>query len=224
MATKSKTAVTENAKYTLPLELPPHFASMVTTVRQQVATIQQCADYATSPTVQVAADTVLSDASELDAVLVKLVNARALVRELEGQRNKISVTLHRNHGGLVTTLNVICAGVAQSVLKWGGKLLSRVQALVSEAPVPVNARFRNAKTSGTLIAACDPDKRAYAYLFQFGTTQANPEAWPAPTMESGSRHTMVGQTIGQTLYCRIAIVRRGQEAGPWSTILSVTVH
>jgi hypothetical protein len=43
-------------------------------------------------------------------------------------------------------------------------------------------------------------------------------------VEGGSSYTISGLTIGQKLYGRIAILRRGTGQGQWSGILEVTVR
>ena len=61
------------------------------------------------------------------------------------------------------------------------------------------------------------------YLVQLGTDPAHPEAWPAPVIAGGCKHTFTGLTPGQKVYLRIAIVRRGSVQGQWSVVMEVGV-
>jgi hypothetical protein len=72
-------------------------------------------------------------------------------------------------------------------------------------------------------AKCNPEKGIICYLVQMGTDPAHPEAWPQPAISSGCKHTFPGLTVGQKVYLRMAIVRRGGVQGKWSDVLEVTV-
>jgi hypothetical protein len=57
-----------------------------------------------------------------------------------------------------------------------------------------------------------------------GTTPATPDAWPAPVQEGKANHTFSGLTVGQKVYARIAVMRRGVGQGQWSNVVEILVR
>jgi hypothetical protein len=57
-----------------------------------------------------------------------------------------------------------------------------------------------------------------------GTDPAHPETWPAAVTTRGHTCKMANLPIGQTVYVRIAIIRRGSIQSQWSPTLQIQVH
>jgi hypothetical protein len=173
--------------------------------------------------VQAAATLVLADATALDKTLGDLANALALVASLEKQRNQQVGTLKQHHDTLEAQLNIASQGQAKALTAWGAKVATRTTLVASTDP-PVNAAMKTTDTAGSIVMKCKADPSAVSYAYQTGPTQANPDTWPAPVIRGESNYTLTGLTVGQKLYGRIAVVRRGTGQGQWSSILEVTVR
>jgi hypothetical protein len=210
------------AQVSLPLPAPYLHALLVSTIRKQVATVQQCTAYSTQTTVQTACTNLLTGTTTLDGTLTAHGTATALVLTLAGQRDNEVADVLRLHSGLVTALNLASNGDQATALAWTGSIKQRVRTPpttdppASPAAVPVN------KASGEVQASCAADRKAKCYIFQMGTDPAHPEAWAAPVMVPGCKYRLPGQTIGQKLYFRIAVFRSNGQ-GQWSDMVSVTV-
>jgi hypothetical protein len=57
-----------------------------------------------------------------------------------------------------------------------------------------------------------------------GTDQAHPETWPPQVVTRGHTYKVGNLPIGQVVYLRIAVIRRGSIQSPWSPILSIQVR
>ncbi len=77
---------------------------------------------------------------------------------------------------------------------------------------------------GSVLASCTAERGAQGYLFQWGSNPAHPEAWASPAFSKGHTFELHDQPIGQTLYLRIAIVRRGSLQSQWTQVLQVLVR
>lgn len=207
----------------LPLEYVPQYAAMVTTSNKQVATAQQCPDYANQPGVQTTAGSVASSAKTLDTTLTKLDNARAVVAALETQRDLDAAQLRRDHDNFESAINVASAGKAPAVLAWGAEVATRTSPSPS-TDAPLDVRLSTSRVSGNVTAKCKADSTAYAYLFQMGTTPTNPDAWPAPVSEGKSSHLFTGLTPGQKVYVRMALQRRKGGQSQWSGVVEILVR
>jgi hypothetical protein len=212
------------AEVSLPLPPPYKYKEVVAAMRSQIATIQQCPQYATTPTVQAAAANLTTGLNTLDTTLTNHDNAVALVATLDGQRRvELSDTL-RLHDGLASALNLASNGDAKAALAWTGKVKQRVKTTPTTDP-PINAVVKPVlNASGEVIASCKYDPQARVYLFQMGTDPAHPETWPAPVMSESCKYKVTGQAPGTKLYFRVAIFRIRTGQGAWSEILSVTVR
>jgi len=216
------TKITE-ATLKLPLERPPLFDEMVVTSKTQVAAAQKNPAIATKPTIDAGAKLVLADAVDLETKVTAWRNAVALAKALEGEVGKAALVLLRDHDVFEAALNQDCAGDEQAILQWGAKKATRVAPAPTTA-APTRARAIPGKNEGEVVAKCKAERGALCYLFQMGTDPANPQGWAAPVIESGASHDVAGLTVGQKVYFRIAIVRRGTGPGQWSDIFSVTVR
>ena len=208
----------------LPLPPPYKYKEVVAAMRSQVATIQQCPQYATTPTVQAAATTLTTGLNTLDTTLATYDNTVGLVATLDGQRQVELSDALRLHDGLATALNLASNGDAKAALAWTGKVKQRVKSTPTTDP-PINAVVKPVlNASGQVIASCKHDRQAKVYLFQMGTDPAHPETWPPPVMSDTCKYKVTGQVPGTKLYFRVAIFRIRTGQGAWSEILSVTVR
>jgi hypothetical protein len=57
-----------------------------------------------------------------------------------------------------------------------------------------------------------------------GTDPGHPELWPVPVMTRGYTYKVGNLPIGQIVYFRVAVIRRGSIQGQWSPILQIQVH
>jgi hypothetical protein len=128
----------------------------------------------------------------------------------------------RDHDALEVMLNQDCAGDEQAMLQWGAQKATR-KATTPTSAAPTSARATATKDEGTVVARCKAEAGAVCYLFQMGNDPANPQSWPAPTIEPGASHTVSGLAVGQKVYFRVAIFRRGTGQGQWSDVVAVVV-
>jgi hypothetical protein len=213
----------DNNKLTLPLGASYQHEVMVTTCKQQVATVQKCTDYANQQDVQSCAQATLSEANGLGQTLVDLGTAKLVVATLEGQRDQQTVSLRSKHAALVGALNVASKGKVEKIKAWGGTVASRTVLPMSTDP-PAKPLVKTTATLGSVMAQCKAERGAIGYMFQHGSDPANPDAWPKPDLVATSRITVAGLTIGQKVYFRIAVVRRNGGQGQWSGVIEVTVR
>jgi hypothetical protein len=213
----------DNSRLTLPFGAAHQYGVMVNACKQQVATIQKCADYPTEPEVQTRALATLAGADALAQTVVDLGAARLLVSTLEGQREQQAVALRSHHAALVGTLNVACKGKVANIKAWGGDVASRTVLPASTDP-PINPGVTTTATTGSVLAKCRADRGAIGYLFQHGGDPANPDAWPKAELVATSKLTVTGLPVGQKVYFRIAVVRRRGGQGQWSGVMEVTVR
>jgi hypothetical protein len=213
---------TNTAQVYLPLPAPYLHALLINTIKQQVATVQQCTAYTTTPTVETAATSLLTAVTSLDGTLTAHGNTAALLLTLGGQRDSQTADVVRLHSGLVTALNLASGGVQSTAMAWTGSVRQRAR-LPPTTDAPVNAMAKTVKNvSGEVLVSCKSDRQAKCYVVQTGTDPAHPEAWAPPVMVAGCRYRLGGQTVGQKLYFRLAIFRSNGQ-GAWSDILNVTV-
>ncbi len=213
---------TNTAEVYLPLPAPYKHVAFLSTVRSQVATVQQCNAYGTTLPVQTAALALLAGATTLDGTLTAHGNAAALVLSLAGQRDSEIEDVLRLHAGLETALNLASAGNQTAALAWTGAVKKRtIVPLTTDPPVDTMAK-PVPKVSGEVLVSCKADRKAKCYVLQSGADPNHPELWPAPTMVSGCRYHLAGQTVGAKLYFRLAVFRSNGQ-GQWSDVVSVTV-
>jgi hypothetical protein len=213
----------DNSRLTLPLGAPYQHEAMITACKQQVATIQKCADYPNQPEVQARAAATLTDAAGLGQTLIDLGAAKLVVATLEGRRDQQVVSLRNNHAALVGTLNVASMGKVANIKAWGGTVASRT-VLPMSTDAPTHALVKTTATTGSVVAKCKAERGAIGYQFQHGSDPANPDAWPKADLVSASRLTVTGLPVGQKVYFRIAVVRRKGGQGQWSGVIEVTVR
>jgi hypothetical protein len=217
----------DSVKVALPLPASANAKTLISTCTSQSGVIKQCPAYSTTTAVQGAVGDMDTAVTALQGTVAKVDQARALLLTLETTRDAQVVTVRLKHDGVETALNTASNGDPDAAQAWVGKTKSRA------APVPVststnppeNPALQNVKSQhGAVKASCTAETGAVCYLFQQGADPAQPGNWPAPTMTSGSTFTLRNQPIGQLVYLRIAVVRRGSVQGQWSPVLQITVR
>ncbi len=214
MAKKKKVPIESAAKGTLPLDSRLQPGELVSTVTEQLANAQACADYPNQPTVQAACTALKGSLGTYSALMTNLSNAGALVLTLESQRDVQGAAVRRDHTTLQTAINSVSAGLPKSLLAWGATVAGHtLLPVTSAAPLEVAGK---ALGGGLVRAQCKRDEAAKCYLIQVGTDPNNLAAWPQPMLANGCRHTFPA-TPGQKLYFRMAVQRRGKSGlGVWS--------
>jgi hypothetical protein len=110
---------------------------------------------------------------------------------------------------------------------WVGETKDRAKPLpigTTNAP-PEKAAVRNVKKHTSMVeASCAAEKSVVGYAFQMGTDPAHPESWPPQAVTKGHTYKVGNLPIGQIVYFRIAVIRRGSIQGQWSPILQIQVH
>jgi hypothetical protein len=168
-----------------------------------------------------------SAVSDLQGTDTQLTQARALVATLEGKRETQIVTVRLKHDTVESTLNTVCNNDPVAAKAWTGSTKQRTAPLAVGASTlpPEGAAVRNVKAHpGMVEASCAKEQSIVGYAFQVGTDPAHPEAWPAQVFSKGPKHKFGNLPIGQTVYVRVAVIRRGSIQSPWSPILQIAVR
>jgi hypothetical protein len=210
------------ARGTYPLPARLNAEQVFTQVTKHEGAVEACSDYANQPAVQACCATLKGSLGTLGTLLTKLGNARALVLSLEHDVALQVGVVRRDQSAVTTSVNIACAGQEKALLAYGATLLGHAAALpmITDGPLNVSGK---ALGNGLVLGECTRDKAAKCYLFQIGSTPANPETWPAPVISNGCRHKFAG-TPGQKIYFRVAVQRRRAGLGLWSDIVEVTVR
>lgn len=213
----------DKARFTMSVPQWAPSETVVAKVRQQVANVQKCEDYAKQPEIQARAVVLTSSADSLSTTLVDLAAAKLLVAKLEAQRDQQFVAIRANHDALESAVNVVCKGQVAMIKAYGGAPAARNTYVLSTDP-PMKTAISTTPTPGSVAAKCKADRDAIGYLFQLGTDPANPESWPKPELSGAARYVFADLPVGQKVYVRIAIVRRHGGQGQWSGLLEITVR
>jgi hypothetical protein len=149
------------------------------------------------------------------------------MKSYEGQIAKQEITVRIKHENVESALNNAAGGDPAAAQAWTGKTKQRTKPLPigsSNLP-PDDAKVRNvASHPGMIQASCAKEQSAVSYAFQMGTDQAHPETWPAQVVTRGHTYKVGGLAIGQVVYLRIAVIRRGSIQGAWSAIMPIQVR
>jgi hypothetical protein len=214
-------------KVLLPLAANASCSTTVTTCTKQSGVIKKCPAYATTPTVEAAVtdmDTAVAALSDIDT---QLTQAEALVATLRGKRSTQITIVHLKHDAVETAINTASNGDPATCQAWVGETKTRTKPLpvgVSMAP-PQSPGVRNVQRHpGMVLASCQEEPSVVGYAFQMGTDQAHPETWPAAIKTRGHTYKVGNLPIGQMVYFRIAIIRRGSIQGQWSPVLQIQVR
>jgi len=218
--------VTEG-KVSLPLPANASCVTVITTCTNQSGIIKKCAAYSTTPVVQTVVTDLDSAVADLQATDTQLTQARALVATLEGKRGIQIVTVRLKHRTVESMLNTVCNNDPVAAKAWTGDSKQRAKPLAVGALTlpPESPALRNVKAHpGMVEASCAKERSVVGYAFQMGTDPAHPEAWPPQVVTQGHTHKFANLPIGQTVYVRIAVIRRGSIQSPWSPILQIAVR
>jgi hypothetical protein len=208
----------------LPLAVKATTNTIITTCTNQSATIKKCPAYASTPAVQAAVTDMDGAVSTLEGIEANLVQAHADVKTYEGQIGKQEITVRIKHENVESALNNAAGGDPVQAQAWTGKTKERAKPLPigSSTLPPDDAKVRNVKAHpGMILASCSEEQSAVGYAFQMGTDQAHPETWPAQIVTRGHTYKVGNLPIGQMVYLRIAVIRRGSIQGAWSAILPI---
>jgi hypothetical protein len=211
------------ARFELKLPNGATLEVLVAVIEKQLAAVKAAPDYANQPKIQEAYTALAADAATLKTTLASIATMHATLSTLITNRSLQLFALRVDHEALQTAINVAGKGVEAYLLQYGGNIATRA-AVPASTDAPLNAALKLTKTPGEVHAKCQADRKAYAYAFQFGTDPANPDAWPKPAMESKCSYIATGLPLGQKVYARIAILRRGVGQGQWSDMLAIAVR
>jgi len=214
-------------KVSLPLPANASCAAIITTCINQSGIIKKCPAYGTTQVVQTVVTDMDTAVTALQTTETELTQAKALVATLEGTKQAQMVTVHLKHDSVESTLNTVCNNDPVAAKAWTGANKQRTMPLPVGASTlpPENAAVRIVKAHpGMVEASCDKELSLVGYAFQMGTDPAHPELWPAQVISHGRTHKFANLPIGQTVYVRVAVIRRGSIQSPWSPVLQITVR
>jgi hypothetical protein len=217
----------EPLKVDLPLSTTAAPKTVASTCAAQSSVIKQAPGYATTPAVQAAVGDMDTAVTALQATVGKLDNLDAERSALITTRTAQVSTLRLKHDNVATALNTASNNDPQAVQAWVGKTKSRAKPtpVTTSTNPPDGAQLAIVKSShGSVKASCTPEAGALSYLFQQGGDPAHPETWPAPFVARGHTFKVHNQPIGQPIYMRIAIVRRGSVQSQWTPVLQIVVR
>jgi hypothetical protein len=220
MPSKKKTpAASARVSYPLPGDSQPK--TLTATAAQQAATVLASPSIAAHPEISAAANGVKAQAASVSGTIGTIANTEATLAGLRGTRDSGILTLRLLHGNMTSLVNVAIAGDKTQAVSWGGTLVTRTTYDAVTDP-PLNATA-TALGGGAVEAKCKREKGVICYLVQIGTDPTHPEAWAAPAISRGCKHTFSGLAVGTKVYTRIAIVRTGGVQSTWSDVMGATV-
>jgi hypothetical protein len=218
---------TESGKVDLPLAASASAKTAITLCTTQSGVIKQCPAYAATLPVETAVADMDTAVAALQGTVSKMDLLYAQLATLGTTRATQLAAVHLKHDAVEAALNTASNCDPAAALAWVGKTKSRaLPAPVSTATnPPENPAIAVVKSShGSVKASCTPEVGAVCYLFQQGSDPAHPETWPAPTISSGHTFKVHNQPLGQIVYLRIAIVRRGSVQSLWSPVLQIVAR
>ena len=217
----------KGAKVSLPLPYDATCAAMLNTCTGQSGIIKNCAAYGSTPTVQAAVIEMDGAVIVLQGTAKQLDEARALVASLEGKRDAEMVTLRLTHNSVESAVNTASNNDPVAAKAWTGQTKEKAKPLPVGASTlpPGSPAVRNVKAHpGMIEASCAKEQSVVGYVFQMGTDPTHPEGWPASLTTRGHTWKVGNLPIGQVVYLRIAVIRRGSIVSPWSPILEIQVR
>jgi hypothetical protein len=220
-------SVVEAAKVSLPLAATATCSTIFSTYTTQSAIIKKCAAYSTTPAVQTVVTDMDAAVTVLQGTDSQLTQARILVSTLERTRKTQIATVLLKHSSVESALNTASNGDPVAAAAWLGETKARAKPLpvgATNGP-PANPAVRTVKKHpGMVEASCTPEQSVVGYAFQMGTDPTNTQTWSAQVVTRGHTYKMPNLPIGQNVYVRIAVIRRGSIQGQWSSILQIQVH
>jgi hypothetical protein len=220
-------SVIEGAKVSLPLSANANCSTIISTCTNQSAIIKKCAAYSTTAPVQASVTDMDAAVALLQGTDSQLTQAKILVSTLERTRKTQIATVLLKHTSVESSLNTASNGDPVAASAWMGDTKERAKPLpvgATNGP-PAGAVVRSVKKHpGMVEASCAPEQSVVGYAFQMGTDPTNLPSWPAQVVTRGHTYKVGNLPIGQTVYLRIAIVRRGSIQSQWSQVLQIVVH
>ncbi len=215
------------SKVSLPLPFDSTCTVMLTTCTSQSGILKQSLAYGATPTVQTAVTDMDGAIADLQETASQLNEARALVATLEGKRDTRMATLRLKHDSVESAVNTASNNDPAAARAWTGETKTKAKPLpvgASSLP-PERPTVRNVKShSGMVEASCAKEQSVVGYAFQMGTDPAHPESWPPPVVTRGHTFKVGNLPIGQVVYFRVAVIRRGSIQSPWSPNLEIQVR
>lgn len=219
--------VPEVVRVELPLPASENAKQLCTTCTSQSSTIKQCSDYSNATAVQTTVTAMDAAVAQLQTTDGKIDNLEAQILALKKTRVSQMATVHLTHANVEAAINARSNGDPQAAQQWTGKLKTRAKpvAVTADTTPPTGATLRTVqRTHGMVKGRCNPEPSAEGYLFQTGGDPLHPETWPPPFFAHGHTFSLRNQTVGQTVYMRMAVVRRGSVQSGWTQVLQVVVR
>jgi hypothetical protein len=208
------------------LPLPPlaNGEALATATSQLLTVVMACPDYANQPVVQAIVKTLQTDNTALSALVGEVASAKAAVSPLEAKRNAAIAVVRRDRHNLAGTLTAICAGNAASITAWGATP-SPSSATPASTAAPAGLSVTPlASSPGTLRCKCSVVSGAASYLWSLTTDPTVAPGSVLPTLSTGSRVEIPGQTVGHVVYVRVAVLRHRSGMSAWSDAVQYTVR
>jgi hypothetical protein len=221
------TTVIEPIKVELPLAASASPKTVISTCTTQSGLLKQAPAYPTTSTVEAAVVDMDAAVAALQVTVGKLDNLEAQRAALITTRTTQVVTVHLKHDAVEAAINTASNNDPEAAQAWVGKTKTRAKPapVTTSTNPPEGALLAIIKSShGSVKASCTPEASAVSYLFQQGGDPAHPETWPAPFVARGHTFKVHNQPIGQPIYMRIAIVRRGSVQSQWTPVLQIVVR
>jgi hypothetical protein len=163
----------------------------------------------------------------LQGTETQYVQTKALLASLDGQRQDQAVTVRLKHFAVESALNIASDNDPTAAKAWVGETKSRAK----PAPVttstlpPEKPALRVVKAHpGMVEASCAEEPSVVGDVDQTGGDPTHPETWAPGVTTRGHAYKMANLPIGQVVYVRIAIIRRGSIQRQWSPILQIQVR
>ena len=219
--------IVEGALVSLPLAADATCAAIISTCTNQSAIIKKCAAYSSTPAVQAVVTDMDASVTILQATETQYVQTKALLASLDGQRQDQAVTVRLKHTAVESALNIASNNDPTAAKAWVGETKVRAKPIpVSTSTLPPEkAALRVVKSHpGMVEASCAEEPSVVGYVFQTGGDPTHPEAWAPGATTRGHTYKMANLPIGQIVYVRIAVIRRGSIQSQWSPILQIQVR
>jgi hypothetical protein len=202
---------------------PRNGAEVCALTKEQVAAVQNAADYPNQPKVQAAAVSLLNDNAKLQKTLNRIAALRTRLIHLEATRDTQIDDVLKGRRNLQTTITVVCAGVVEAIKAWGAGVATWTVGEASTEP-PVDLRVANHKSIvGTIVLQVGAIAGVTMYLFH---VSGEPDAEPGADfiISPRTKYPLAGQQPGKVLYVRAAVHRRRGGQSRWSDAVSITVR
>ena len=217
----------EAAKVALPLPSGIPCATVITLCTDQSAIIKKCTAYGSASAVQATVADLDAAVATLQGIDADLTQAKALVATLDGKREVQIGVVRLKHDSVESALNTASNGDPVAAKAWVGQTKTRAKPLPvgASTAAPEKPAVRNVKRHpGMVEASCAEEPSVVGYAYQWGTDPTHPENWAAQVVARGHTFKVANLPIGQTLYFRMAVIRRGSIQGQWSPLVQIQVR